>query len=57
MRAISASMRAIVSTMSTWTSAAVSVYPPWGIYKRLLQREYLIDMGYDPDKPIAAQRL
>jgi hypothetical protein len=39
-------------------SEAVSVHPPWGIYKRILQREEYIKMGYDPpDKPIAAQRL
>jgi len=27
------------------------------LYKRLLQREEYIKMGYDPDKPLAAQRL
>jgi len=27
------------------------------LYKRLLQREEYIKMGYDPDKPLAAQKV
>jgi acyl-CoA synthetase (AMP-forming)/AMP-acid ligase II len=32
-------------------------HPTGKLYKRLLQREEYIRMGYDPDKPLAAQRL
>jgi acyl-CoA synthetase (AMP-forming)/AMP-acid ligase II len=32
-------------------------HPTGKLYKRLLQREEYIRMGYDPDKPLAAQRI